>query len=506
MAKALFLHIPKSASEPSIKFMPLGTIALANFLNNKGHDTKIANIYVEKQLNPNFSITDYAKSSGAKIFCLPLHWHFQAYDVIEAAKNLKKEIPDCKIILGGFTATYFADEILEKFDCIDMVIKGDSEIPLLNIMENKDLKEIPNLVWRKENKIFINPQTYKLEKEILDSLSFTDFEIIEHFNEYKKLGIAGKDAENKWLFVYNPGIGCPVNCSYCGGSCSSQQSLNTRESPMFIRPTKAIYELKRLAENSMGVWYVCFDPDPERDYYLELFRMLREEKLESKIPNSRNEVSRKIKVRCKFEAWSLPTREFINSFSETFEKGSEILLSPDTGSENIRKFNKGFFYTNEALLNSVRYMEEKDITCRLYFTAGLPKETMDDFTQTLLLINNLRINFKNTAINAVPIEIEPASPMFLDNEKYKITTKRKTILDFYNEHKQRSSIGYETEFFKKDEIPELVNLARAAAECVMKRPVFEKVLSEKKIPAGDIPVNELWKFCLICKFSGRCFG
>jgi len=469
----------------------LGTIALANFINNKGHDTKIINVYVEKQINKEFNLAEYAKNSGAKIFCLPLHWHFQTYDVIEAAKQIKQSIPDSKIILGGFTATYFADEIIEKFDCIDMIIKGDSEIPLLSIIENQEPKTIPNLVWRKENKIFINPQTYKIEKEILDSLSFTDFEIIEHFNEYQKLGIAKDDKENKWLFVYNPGIGCPVNCSYCSGSCSSQQSLNTRESPMFIRPTKAIYELKRLAENSMGIWYVCFDPDTERDYYIELFRMLREEK---------------IKIRCKFEAWSLPSMDFIKAFEETFEKGSEILLSPDSGSENIRKFNKGFFYTNEALLNSVRQIEEKDITCRLYFTAGLPNETKNDFIQTLLLITNLRTNFKNTVINAVPIEIEPASPMFLDNEKYKITTSRKSITDFYNEHKAQSSIGYSTENFSKDEIPELVNLARAAAECMMKRPVFVKAMSDERFPVGSIPINELWKLCLICKFSGRCFG
>ena len=128
-----------------------------------------------------------------------MHWHFQTYDVLEAAKQLKQSIPDSKIILGGFTATYFADDIIDNFDAVDMVIKGDSEIPLLSIIENKSLKEIPNLVWRKGNKIFINPQTYAMSKDILDSLSFTNFSLIEHFNEYKKLGIPKSDSENKWL-------------------------------------------------------------------------------------------------------------------------------------------------------------------------------------------------------------------------------------------------------------------------------------------------------------------
>ncbi len=61
------------------------------------------------------------------------------------------------------------------------------------------------------------------------------------------------------------------------------------------------------------------------------------------------------------------------------------------------------------------------------------------------------------------------------------------------------------QFVSKEEIPELVNLARAAGECMMKRPVFLKALSEHQFPVENIPIKELWKLCLICKFSGRCF-
>jgi radical SAM superfamily enzyme YgiQ (UPF0313 family) len=400
-------------------------------------------------------------------------------------------MPDCKIILGGFTATHFADEIIEKFDPVDIVVRGDAEVPLLEIAEGKELKEIPNIVWRKENRIFVNPQTYRLGKDMLDRLSFTEFSAVRHFEEYKRLGIPKDDRENKWLFVYNPGIGCPVNCSYCGGSRSSQKRLNTREQHVFISPAKAITELKSLAENSMGVWYVCFDPDTEKEYYLEIFRMIREEGL---------------RMRCKFESWSLPAKEFVDAFSRTFEKGSEILLSPDAGSEKVRKINKGFFYSNEQLFDSVRYMGEKGVLCRLYFTAGLPGESMGDFVETLVMINKFRTEFSNAAINAVPIEIEPAAPMFFENKKYKIVSKRKSINDFYEAHKKQSGIGYSTEHFKEEEIPELVNLARATAGCVMKRPVFVKALSEKKIPAHMIPAAEMWRLCAICKFCGRCFG
>ena len=94
----------------------------------------------------------------------------------------------------------------------------------------------------------------------------------------------------------------------------------------------------------------------------------------------------------------------------------------------------------------------------------------------------------------------------MESEKYKINAKRKSINDFYEEHKKQSGIGYSTEHFTESEIPELVNLARAAGECMMKRPVFVKVLADKKIPFAAIPISELWNLCAICKFSERCFG
>lgn len=490
-SEILFLHIPKSASKPEIMFIPLGTIALANFLKQKGHPVKIVNVYVEKKLNNDFDVVEYAKKSNCKTICIPLHWHFQTTDVLDTAKRIKQAIPDSTIILGGFTATFFAEEIIENYDFVDFVIKGDSEIPLLDLAEGKETSEIPNLVWRKDNKTITNPQTYRLDEEMLNNLSFTDFSLISNFDEYQKLGLPETDKENKWLFVYNPGVGCNMNCSYCGGSCISQKRLNKREKAIFVDIEKAVKELKNLAKDSVGVWYVCFNPVQKMDYYVRLFRRLQQEK---------------IRIRCKFEAWTLPSKEFVDEFKQTFVDGSEILISPDTGSEKVRKINKGFYYSNDEMLETLKHIDKNGITTRLYFTAGLPGETMKDFLETLQFINKIKKEFKNIAIHAVPIEIEPAAPLFMDKEKYGIRTGRKSIKDFYNIHKKRSDIGYSTEHFSADEIAELVNLVRAAGECMMKRPVFLKALAEGPFPIEKFPIKQAWRFCAICKFFNDCFA
>jgi len=303
MGEILFLHIPKSASKPEIMFIPLGTIALANLLEQKGHNSRIVNVYVEKKLDKSFDVVEYVKKGSYKTICIPLHWHFQAYDVLETAKRIKQAVPDSRIVLGGFTATFFAEEILKEYGFVGFVVKGDAEIPLLKLVEEEEPAKIQNLVWRKDSKTISNPQTYKLDEGMLNNLSFTDFSLISNFDEYRKLGIPETDRENKWLFVYNPGIGCTVNCSYCSGSCISQKMLNRRERAMFVDVEKAVKELQNMAKQSLGVWYVCFDPEKDRKYYINLFRRIREEK---------------IRMRCKFEAWSLPSKPFVDDSNIPF--------------------------------------------------------------------------------------------------------------------------------------------------------------------------------------------
>ncbi len=489
MGKILFLHMPKSVSKPSIMFIPLGAVALANYLKENGHDVSVVNAYVEKMIDSKFDAVKIAE--GYDFVCMPLHWHFQTYDVIETAKKIKKEFPNVKVVLGGFTASFFAEELMKEFKFVDYVIRGDAEVPLLNLVNGDDCEEIPNLAWRNTGKVMMNPMTYKLDAKMLNSLSFTDFSLISHLKEYQKLGLPKTDKDNKWMFVYNPGIGCDVNCSYCGGSCSSQKKINGRDMAIFVDIEKAVSELKNLARHSMGVWCVTFDPDSTSTYYVDLFRRLKEER---------------VKIRCKFEAWSLPTKEFVDEFEKTFAKGSEILISPETGSEKVRKANKGFYYSNKKLLEMIKYIDDKGIQCRLYFTAGLAQETMDDFIQTLEFVNKLRVEFKHTVVHAVPIEIEPASPMYMEKGKYGIKSERKSIKDFYSEHKKRSGLGYSTNNFSEDDILELVNLLRAAGECRKKRPVFVKALTEKPEMFKDFPKKELWRFCAICGFFNECFA
>lgn len=79
--------------------------------------------------------SDYVESRGVKYVGFSLHWHPQTYDSLEAARQLKFDFPHVFIVFGGYTASYFAKQILERYAFVDAVVRGEGEIPLATLIK-----------------------------------------------------------------------------------------------------------------------------------------------------------------------------------------------------------------------------------------------------------------------------------------------------------------------------------------------------------------------------------
>ena len=167
----LFIHTPKLNNyyKPIgeyifILFIPVGLLGLADLLNRNGYKTRIIHLGVEFAKYKKIDLNKIIIENKPDIIGLDLHWHHQSYDVIEFAKKIKIIDHNVKILLGGFTASYFAEEIMKNFDCIDFIIKGEAEIPIIELIKQtksgKEYNTIPNLVYRENNEIKSNPIRY----------------------------------------------------------------------------------------------------------------------------------------------------------------------------------------------------------------------------------------------------------------------------------------------------------------------------------------------------------
>ena len=437
-----------------INYLPIGIFALADLLVQHGYSSKIVHLGIEWIEDHNFNVIDFLRENKAKVVALSLHWHHQSYGVIKVAEAIKTNYPDLFILLGGFTASYYHKEILEELPFVDAIIRGEAEIPLLKLVEklrekDRDLQDVPNLTWRRNGEIMENELSYVATEEDINRLRFTNIRLLKNHETYvnyvghpfiwkksfskeqnfKKLSIGSK------TFPLAIGRGCPMSCTWCSGSAVSQKFITKRIKPIYRSIDKIIDSIKEALGYGYETMYVVFDPFPEKqEFFVDLFARIREEK-----------------IRCEmiFECHGLPTKTFIDAFHDTFpNKESFLCISPETGSERLRKIHKHCFYTNNELLDCLSYLERMNLSTEIFFTYGIPGETPEDLKETIKLKNYIKKNFKNVrCIRVLSIEMEPGAPWHLDPEKYGIINDRVRFRDFYNAHSSKytqtySSLGY----------------------------------------------------------------
>lgn len=116
-----------------------------------------------------------------------------------------KENHACKIVLGGPEVAYRAQDILEKYACIDFVLSGEGEWTFPDFLDNigSDLSRVSGLTYRKDGKII--SITEKEYKESPPSPYSDEF--------FKNL--------NGRISYIETARGCPYRCAFClSGRCS----------------------------------------------------------------------------------------------------------------------------------------------------------------------------------------------------------------------------------------------------------------------------------------------
>jgi radical SAM superfamily enzyme YgiQ (UPF0313 family) len=458
----LFLHCPKWHDHylPIGKFsyvniIPSGVFGMADLLDRKGHKVRIMHLGVERYLHGDEAPLKYVRERKPRVVALDLFWHHQSYDVVETARAVREILPGAVIVLGGITATFFTGEILREFPFIDAVITGDGEEPILRFMETvkslpprgeasqdggggpagfadalpyEKLIELPNLAARWRGEVVRTPGECVTGRSLMEGLNFYRLELLKDFGTYLEVGgipplwVHGRS--DKWhrssldrltrVFFPVTGRGCPQVCTWCG--------KQERSGFVFLDPAPVLSNIRKALAQGLESLYFNYDPlSGGTDYYQKLFRELRKSLDTAKIP-------------AYFECWGLPSPGFIDEFHQTFPDGI-LAFSPESGSEEVRKLNRGSAFTNEELFQVLDLLAQKEVKVDLFFSAGLPGENLEKFGQTAGMIRHILLNYMHIdALILSSIQMEPGSPWHRDPEKFGIVSGRKGFLDFYKAH------------------------------------------------------------------------
>ena len=156
---------------------------------------------LEKILNYNFDII------GFSVYI----WNVKL--VLSLAKEVKRQRPGAKIVLGGPEVSYNAKSILKENLFVDLIISGEGEEPFLMLTQGLPHEKIDGLCYKKNNEIVIKPSHVS---NFDPPFPYTE----DYFKEL-----------NGRITYVETSRGCPFNCAFClSGRCGGVRFFDLEES------------------------------------------------------------------------------------------------------------------------------------------------------------------------------------------------------------------------------------------------------------------------------------
>ena len=417
----IHVHPAAKRGTASFLFMPAGVFGLLNECRAAGFEVAALNEPLEISLDRSFSIGTFLRTHAARVFSIDLHWHEHTYGAIEVARAVKAAHPRAAVVLGGMTASLYAESLLARHREIDAVIAGYGEGQLPELLREGALtqrriiagKQIPDL----------NAQEYIARDFLL------------HHNEYLHCSIhactPGQQGTTFWL---KNGQGCASECSYCGGGRSAQKMIFGNGVLLHRTPERIARDICAL--DAQGVSMISLTQDPAlagRPHWSAVNANVRAAKRRPGVY---------------FEANGLPSDDFIREFAATFDlQRSAVVLTPLCSDQSVRRRN-GKRFSNEQLHHCLESCYRAGLRTALYFTAGLPFSQALNSANEAQFRSEIQKRFDPLFVFETTLTLDPASGMQRYPERYGVEPRLCSCDDYVARTRARwhglpyDSLGY----------------------------------------------------------------
>ncbi len=358
-------------STPIYDMYPIGFAALSDYLGQHGFQTRIVNLAVRMLRSPRFDAGQFIRRLDSAAFGIDLHWLPHAHGALEVARLVRQHHPNRPILFGGFSATYYHEELI-RYPQVDYVVRGDStEEPLRQLMEclraGREPVDVPNLTWKdSKGQVHVNPQTYTPAS--LDHVR-------PGFRHMVRSVIRSRDLVSSAPFAHwldYPAMatitvrGCTEHCAVCGGCAEGHVRMSGRSAPAFRDPEQLAQDVREARQISRGPIFILGELRlAGMDYARRFLRAVQG-------------------VRGPFMLeffWPVP-RDYAEELAAAMPNFI-VEFSPDSHDPAVRKaLNKG--YSNQGVIDTVKNCLAVGASrFDLFFMIGLPQQTAASALETV---------------------------------------------------------------------------------------------------------------------------
>lgn len=448
------IHGPLSDSVPStsaFEMYPMGFVSILDFLEARGYKVRILNLALKMLLRKRWDPRKLLRRLRARVYGIDFHWMVHLQGVLEVSAILKDLHPEARVILGGFSSSYYHQDLIEE-PAVDAIIRGDLaeyslEEYLRRVKEGGGLEEVPQLTWKENDEIRVNGFLPKVAN--LDGVRTSYFRLLLHMARY--IDPAGAMPYRGWW--RNPAAavfsarGCTENCIHCGGSSSACVRLFGRGRPLIKSPEVLVGEIEEAAGLIGGPIFIGGDTERlGRDYVRQLFGELRR----SRVPNH-----------FILEFAVPPEEETLRTVSGAVRSFS-IQLSPETHDEVLRR-RVGRNFSNEEMEGFIqRALARGCRNVKLFFMIGIPGQTAESVMETVRYAGELLGQYPRGSVfpflSVMGPFLDPASHLFEHPERFGFQKRRGKLEEFRDAFSQRSwkeVLGYESVALPLDDLLEV---------------------------------------------------
>jgi radical SAM superfamily enzyme YgiQ (UPF0313 family) len=351
-----------------------------------------------------------------------LHWYEHAYGAMDVMRACKHVWPDVPVLLGGMTASRFHEEIMARFESVDFLIRGDPELPLVQLADGVvggDLRAegIPNLSHRVDGAPIHNDLCYHAGIADLERLDFVDTSFFVNADKYARFQSSDfGNLTGHWLCI---GRGCHFNSGFCGGSKAAHLEIAGREAILTRRPELVADDVARLA--AQGLDQVSLSHDPAilgKPYWSRLFQAIQD---------------RNVRIGIYNECWQLPPVDWVDGLADTFVvPASQLAISPLSGDEEVRRLN-GKFYSNERFFHFLDALHRRNIPIFVYYSLNIPGENERTLEATMAMAREIVRRYPPGLVQVVNMlhTIDPESAFAREPERFGIEVQMRTFMHYY---------------------------------------------------------------------------